>query len=253
MTERSQVLQIAPKMLTPTQLAKLSKRLGANADRLIERRVRGGRKLASKPAAPVQACSKNPFKTRGRPAKRLANPFCGLIGPSTDYGRYPFFALEVVEGIARLDWHDRPLGSGGSSKPLSVRYLMVILETLEEITAEQVAILIGTKLRQAQRYVKALELALPFLMKSRPRRLVFEMNLPQDEFANAAYRLKLREAHSEPLYVLSLPTEEDLAKLRSDLGEDAFSPGQGINAAYLKPETSIDHQHGAKGIPPKAA
>lgn len=35
-----------------------------------------------------------------------------------------------------LDWHDRPIEKGGSSKPLSVRHIMVILETVEEVTVD---------------------------------------------------------------------------------------------------------------------
>lgn len=60
---------------------------------------------------------------RGRPTKIITNLFHGYIGPTTYYGQYPHFAMDILEGIARLDWHDRPIGSGGSSKPLSVSVL----------------------------------------------------------------------------------------------------------------------------------
>ncbi|WNF45174.1 hypothetical protein RHP75_12325 [Pseudomonas sp. SG20056] len=228
-------------MLSAAQIAALSARVGSNADRAIQT-------LLAKSGQPAPRVKKQPAKPpkttrRGRPAKRILNPFCELLGPTTAYGRYPFFTQEIIEGIARLDWHDRPIGMGGSSKPLSVRSLMVILETAEEVTADNVAAIIGTQTRQAQRYVKAIELAMPFLMKSRPKRLVFEMDLPEDEFVNAIYRQKLRETCSELLDDLPPPSLEDLAKLRQDLGEDAFYPDRGINAAYYKEDAPTgDHR-----------
>lgn len=234
--------EIAPpdQMLSAAQLAALSARVGANADRAIQTFLA----KSGQPAPRVKQQPAKPSKTtrRGRPAKRIANHFCGLIGPTTTYGRYPFFVQDIIEGIARINWHDRSTDKGGSSKPLSVRSLMVIMETVEEVTADSVAAIIGTKTRQAQRYVKAIELAMPFLMKSRPKRLVFEMDLPEDEFVNAAYRQKLRETYPEPLDDVPPTTFEELAQLRRDLGEDAFDPDRGINAAYYKKDAPIgDH------------
>lgn len=113
---------------------------------------------------------------RGRPTKIIANPFEGFIGPTTDYGQYPYFASDIIEGMARLDWHDRPIGKGGSSKPLSVKHLFGILAQLPEITAASVEDFLSIGVRQAQRYVKAIELAMPYLMKSRPSGLASEMD-----------------------------------------------------------------------------
>lgn len=218
-------------MLSAAQLAALSAKIGANADRIIQTIPVRTAQSASR-VEQQQAAKPAPATRRGRPATRITNPFYGLIGPKTGFGRYPYFAMDIIEGIARLDWHDRPIGKGGSSKPLSVRSLMVILEEVEEVTTESVAAIIGTKTRHAQRYVKAIELAMPFLMKSRPAKLVFDMDLPEDELVNAAYRKKLREAYPEPLDDLHPPSLEDLAKLRRDLGYDTLDPDQGINAAY---------------------
>jgi hypothetical protein len=117
---------------------------------------------------------------------------------------------------------------------------MMVLERLEEVTTEAVARVLGTKDRQAQRYVKAVELAIPYLLRSRPERLIFEMDLLEDELANAAY-LKKVWPDLGPLEELSPPSAEDLAKLRQDLGEDAFDPDRGINAAYLKKKAPDDH------------
>ena len=253
MTEQSQSARHTPEMLTSEQLAELSGRIGAHVDRLIEQHQRTQKKPALQAEKQAKTSKQNPFERRGRPAKRIANPFYGLIGTNTGYGRYPFFAQEIIEGIARLDWHDRPIGKGGSSKPLSVHSLMVILGEVEEVTVERVAAITGTRTRQAQRYVKAIELAIPFLMRSRPKRLVFEMGLPEDEFVNAAYRRKLRETYPEPLDELPPPTPEDLAKLRLDLGEDAFVPDQGINAAYSEQRTPRDYQWESESLPSMAA
>lgn len=235
----------AGQMLSTAQLAALSARVGANADRIIQTIPAKTRQPASigEQQQPTKLASAT---RRGRPAKRITNPFFGLIGPKTEHGRYPPFAMDIVEGIARLDWHDRPLGKGGSSKPLSVRSLMGILESVEEVTADSVAAIIRTKTRHAQRYVKAIELAMPFLMKARPKSLVFEMDLPEDEFVNAAYQKKLCETHLDPLDDIPPPTPEDLAKLHRDLGYDAFDSGRGINAAYSN-EVAPNGDHRRQG------
>ncbi len=87
-------------MLSAAQIAALSARVGANADRAIQRFVAN----SEQPAPRVKKQPAKPPKTtrRGRPAKRIVNHFCGLIGPATTYGRYPFFVQDIIEGIARL-------------------------------------------------------------------------------------------------------------------------------------------------------
>lgn len=135
-------------MLSAAQLAALSVRIGANADRIIQTTPAKTRRPSLSVERQEHSTKPASITRRGRPAKRIANPFYGLIGPTTAYGRYPFFAQDTVEGIARLDWHDRPIGRGGSSKPLSVRSLMTILEAIEEVTTESVAEIIRTKTRQ---------------------------------------------------------------------------------------------------------
>ncbi|UUW73638.1 hypothetical protein [Pseudomonas oryzihabitans] len=112
---------------------------------------------------------------RGRPRKTIDNPFFGHLGPTTLWERYPKFAEDVLEGIARLDWHDRPIGNGGSSKPLSVRHLADVLANLHIITTVSIMGALRIGKRHAQRYVKAIELAIPFLLASRPENLIQEM------------------------------------------------------------------------------
>jgi len=189
--------------LTPTELIKLDKVIGVQADRLIaDRRERSQ-------TAPRKTVAKTAPKTsnRGRPSKIIGNPFEGFIGPSTDYGQYPYFASDIIEGIARLDWHDRAIGEGGSSKPLSVKRLFGILMQLPEVTAVSVGNFLSIGTRQAQRYVKAVELAMPFLMKSPPRCLASEMDhgeIPPMRPNNWADELET-------------PSPEVLAKLHYDL------------------------------------
>lgn len=230
-------------LMTPSQIAELSARIEANADLWIQcnRQTKATTSNSSKPTP-----SKTSTRSAGRPAKRIQNPLCGFIGPKTEYGRYPYFSQEIVEGIARLDWHDRPIGKGGSSKPLSVRSMMMILESLETITTEGVAAVIGTKERQAQRYVKAIELAISFLMKSRPKRLVFDMDLPEDEFVNAAYSRQLQDKPWELEAEMGPASAEDIAILRRDLGDDAFQDWV-INAAYYEEDSFKDLPDAEKG------
>lgn len=144
---------------------------------------------------------------RGRPPRSIANPFFSYIGSTTRYGRYPEFALDIVEGVARLDWHDRPCGSGGKSMPLSVRNITIILVGLERVTAESVGEILRIAERHAQRYVKAIELIIPYMMKSRPKSLVHEMN---DTYEVGSHEW-------EDIDELTKPSPVELAKLHHDL------------------------------------
>ncbi|WP_122448262.1 hypothetical protein [Pseudomonas viridiflava] len=157
--------------------------------------------------AQSEAINATAKRGRGRPTKVIANPFEGFIGPTTDYGQYPYFASDIIEGIARLDWHDRAIGVGGSSKPLSVKHLFGILAQLPEITATDVGDFLSIGIRQAQRYVKAVELAMPYLMKSRPKCLAFEMD-------NGEILPMRRNDWTD---TLTAPDSETLAKLHYDL------------------------------------
>lgn len=158
--------------------------------------------------AQTQAIAATAKRGRGRPTKIIVNPFEGFIGPTTDYGQYPYFASDIIEGIARLDWHDRAIGVGGSSKPLSVKRLVTILAEIEVVSAATVMTQFRLGLRQAQRYVKAIELAMPFLLKSRPDDLTHEMRYG---FLKDSTRPSEWEDELQP------PSAEDLAKLHHDL------------------------------------
>lgn len=193
-----------PSLLSSAELIELDNKIRHRTDFLISIRA----KNAPKPKAPA---APTPAKTskRGRPAKIIINPFAGLIGPATGFGRYSYFSSEIIEGIARLDWHDH--GPDEVSKPLSVRNLMLILEAIEVVTTATVSELLGIGARHAQRYVKGVQLALPFLMKSRPRRLIDDME------GNLPVGLATFWDDTNPVP----PCPMDLAKLHRAIGIDA--------------------------------
>jgi len=185
-------------LLSPAELEALNARIAANADQWL---------ADNAPKARTKAPRK-PRSERGRKRKVIENPFYGFIGCTTYWGRYPVFALDVIEGIARLDWHDRAIGVGGKSTPLSVRNLAVTLESLPVVTNEAVEDLLQLGERHARRYVKAVELIVPRMMESRPRSLINEMDGIEPEPKACEWD------DSDDLYT---PSAEELAKLHHDL------------------------------------
>lgn len=187
-------------LLTLKQLAELDQRIAARADALIAARTE---RIQIEPKPATEANTSN----RGRPPKSIANPFYLFIGPTTSHGRYPVFAMDIIEGIARLDWHDRRSGIGGKSMPLSVRNLAVILEHFENVTSESVCQTLRIAERHAQRYVKAIELIIPQMMKARPKSLILNMKEIHDP-GNHDW---------EDVDELNQPSADELAKLHHDL------------------------------------
>jgi hypothetical protein len=197
-------------LLSSEELAALSSKIGAQADRLIETIS-----IRLKPKRPFAAASSG----RGRPAKAINNPFHGYFGPTSTWGAYPWWAMDVLEGIARLDWHDRSSASGGKSMPLSLSTLLLVLTSLAEVSTLTVGNLTGLAERHARRYVKAVELSVPYLLRSRPAEIVAEM-----------------EGEDSPTYgqhgwadIASMlpPYDQHRAILAATLGSDAL----GITAA----------------------
>lgn len=185
-------------LLSPAELEALNARIAANADQwLIDHAPK------TKTAAP-----RKPKTERGRKPKIIVNPFYEFIGCTTYWGRYPVFALDIIEGIARLDWHDRPISAGDKSMPLSVRNIAVIIESLPIVTNEAVEDLLQLGARHARRYVKAIELILPWMMKSRPQSLLNEMEAIEPE---------PKACEWEDWDDVSAPSAEELAKLHHDL------------------------------------
>lgn len=189
---------LSTNLLSQAELEALNARVSANADRWLADNA-------------PKAKSKNQLKlksNRGAKPKNIENPFYGFIGCTTLWGRYPAFAMDTIEGIARLDWHDRPTGIGGKSMPLSVRNLVVILENIPAITNVAVEDLLQLGERHARRYVKAIELIVPWMMKSRPQSLINEMDGIEPE---------PKECDWDDWDDACAPSAEELAKLHHDL------------------------------------
>ncbi|UVJ42430.1 hypothetical protein NVV94_17555 [Pseudomonas sp. LS1212] len=189
-------------LLTLKQLAELDQRIAARADALIAART-GRIQIQPKPSKEITTSN------RGRPPKSIANPFYLFIGATTNYGRYPLFAMDIIVGIARLDWHDRRIGTGGKSMPLSVRNLVVILEMLEKVTSESVCQTLRLAERHAQRYVKAIELIIPHMMRARPKSLILDME--------EIHEPGNHDHDWEDIDELIQPDPDELAKLHHDL------------------------------------
>lgn len=136
------------------RLEERTSQLEAKANRLV-------------PKASLESKAK---QMRGRKPKTLFNPLAGFYShyrfqSSTDlYNGYPLWLDDVLQGISRLDWY-RP---GERSIPLSVKSLLRILDALPVISTDNIAALLLVEERQARRYLKAVELAMPFLLKGIP-------------------------------------------------------------------------------------
>lgn len=185
-------------LLSKSEFEALDARIRANADRWLEDNT-------PKKKFKVKREAKS---NRGPKPRVVENPFYGVIGCATRWGRYPVFALDVIEGIARLDWHSRSIGAGGKSMPLSVSNLTVILENLPIITNEAIEDLLQLGERHARRYFKAIELIIPWMMKSRPQSLINDM----DDIDPVP-----KPCDWEDLDDARTPSVEELAKLHHDL------------------------------------
>lgn len=91
--------------------------------------------------------------------------------------------------------------------PLSVRNIAVILEVLERVTTKSVGEVLRIAERHARRYVKAVKLIIPYMMKARPKALVHEMS-DTPEVGSHEW---------EDMTELTKPGPVELAKLHHDL------------------------------------
>ncbi|MFP6863837.1 hypothetical protein [Pseudomonas sp.] len=121
----------------------------------LEQRTRAFEQRAQRLQTPPVKTS-----TRGRKPIQLVNPLFDV----TELRQYPHWSDDILQGIARLDWY-RP---GARSIPLSVKKLVRILVSLPVIDANAITQLLLLEERQARRYLKAIELALPYLIRSMP-------------------------------------------------------------------------------------
>jgi hypothetical protein len=143
----------------PKELLELSQRLDARVCELEERRQRLSGLVASVKSG-----------GRGRRPEAVCNPFVGLRALLREdeeavraYG-YPAWLDDVLRGVASLDWYR----TNARSIPLSVRNMLSILDQLPVITAAGVAALLLVEVRQAQRYVQALRMSMPYLLAGMP-------------------------------------------------------------------------------------
>lgn len=138
-------------------------------------------------------------KRRGPVPVIFTNPFCGHLDVKD---RYDPWSEHILTGVARLDH--------GGTKPLPLKALYELLEAAPELSTATISEHLGIGPRMAQRYLSALHVALQYLMRSRPRWLRLAMGEEVPELA---------ECEPESVgYVCPV----QLAKLRADLGADAF-------------------------------
>lgn len=196
--KKSKITKDTDKLLTAAELNALDIRLAANAERWLEKKL------------PITK-SKNtrkPKSNRGPKPKVVQNPFFGFIGRTTRWGRYPVFALDVMEGVIRLEWHNRVEGVGGKSNPLALSRIVLILESLPFISNEKVEDLLQLGERHARRYFKAIEIILPAMMAARPKSLIEEMEHTEPD---------PKPCEWEDWYEACQPSAETLEKLHYDL------------------------------------
>jgi len=193
-----EIAQDADKLLTAAELNALDIRLAANAERWLEKKL------------PITKSknSRKPKSNRGPKPKVLHNPFLGFIGRTTLWGRYPVFALDVMEGVIRLEWHNRTEEVGGKSTPLALSRIILILESLPFVSNEKVADLLQLGERHARRYFKAIEIILPAMMAARPNSLIEEMEHTEPN---------PKPCEWEDRYEACKPSAETLEKLHYDL------------------------------------
>ncbi|MBY8947155.1 helix-turn-helix domain-containing protein [Pseudomonas sp. SH10-3B] len=183
-------------LLSSAGLEALNARIAANADQWLTDN------------APKTKRQRKPKGMSGPKPKAIDNPFYRFYGCLTDEGRYPDYAIDIIEGVVRLDWHDRPIGAGGKSMPLSKRHIAIIIECLPTITNEAVEDLLQLEERHARRYFRAIKLIIPRMVGNRPLFLRNEMEGIEPEPKPIKW---------ENLDDLQKPTAAELAKLHYDL------------------------------------
>lgn len=165
-------------MLTPEEIEEINRRCKTNADALIAERFK---KTTLSRSSTGPDCSK------------VVNPLAGyIISPvpklggykqdcrddvggdeyqddardsvtSKDFTLYPRWCLDVVEGIARLNWYRT-----AHQRPLSVKKILTIIQRCPQIDKYTICSLYRFGERQAQRYLLACKMAIQHLIKVVP-------------------------------------------------------------------------------------
>lgn len=153
--------------LSQEELNRLDKAIGSHADKLISAHYKS---LKNKPR--IEDVEEPKTSNAGRKPTMLTNTVVEYIGKTTPYGLYPYWALDIIEGVARLDWDSKPSDSPLKSSPLSVRSLCTLLATFDELSTDTIEKFLGIGKRHAQRYLKACSLMMPHLERSTPKKSV---------------------------------------------------------------------------------
>ena len=123
------------------EMPSLKERLGkARTDRVRHYERESGKEPQSKRGKNV----KNTVLAEMQ-GRKPSDPFCGVS--------------DVIAGVARLDHHNQ----GHRNIPLSMNRMYTILQVMENITTEGVMRTLSLGERQAQKYVRACEITIPFL------------------------------------------------------------------------------------------
>lgn len=134
----------------------------------LEKHTREIEEKAERIRAPIQKSS-----PKGRKPTQISNPLYG----AQVLREYPRWADDILQGIARLDWYR----TTGRSIPLSMRKLIKLLIHLPVLSTQSISSLLLLEERQARRYLEALKLAIPFLIKSMPADLKHIEEVTDDE------------------------------------------------------------------------
>lgn len=149
--------------LSQEEINRLDKAIGSHADKLISAHYKS---LKNKPR--IEDVQQLKTSNAGRKPTMLTNTVVEYIGKTTPYGLYPYWALDIIEGVARLDWDSKPSDSPLKSSPLSVNKLCIIMSSMEDISTKEISTAFGMKERHARRYMQACKLMMPYLEKSVP-------------------------------------------------------------------------------------
>lgn len=192
-------------LLTREELAALDARICANADALIAARWKNRIQITVAAKGDGVADGK-----RGRPPKKFMNPFYRHLGPQSDYGRYPAFAIDALESVARMDWYGERKASAGKYMPLSKRKIVEVLECVETVTTWSVQDCLRLGERHTQRYVKAVQMVIPMMIRARPQALIDKMAGVEPVWGQGVHGWS-------DVDDLPKPSSEELAKLHRDL------------------------------------
>lgn len=149
-------------MKTPEELQELDRQMAAGVEALMKKRQ-------SKLVQPRSSDG------RGRRPKSLHNELTEFFLEAELEEVWPIWIDDILSGVCRLDWY-KP---NERSIPLSARTLFNIFSALEFINVYEISQHIGLAKRMSQRYMKAVELAYPHLLRSSKDDKLLKMKYPE--------------------------------------------------------------------------